>query len=47
MRIVRGRGAGRAGRRPAAEITVGENAMEFTPDEVVDLLRDLRKRAIT
>jgi hypothetical protein len=33
--------------RCSFEITVGENAMEFTPDEVVDLLRDLSKRAIT
>jgi threonine aldolase len=34
-------------RRCAFEITVGENAMEFTPDEVVALLHDLLDRAKT
>jgi threonine aldolase len=32
-------------RRCSFEVTVGENAMEFTPDEVVELIRDLLKRA--
>jgi threonine aldolase len=31
--------------RSAFEITVGENAMEFSPEEVVELVRDLMKRA--
>lgn len=32
-------------RRCSFEVTVGENAMEFTPDEIVELVRDLLKRA--
>ncbi|MEV0148363.1 MULTISPECIES: hypothetical protein [unclassified Nonomuraea] len=31
--------------RCAFEVSVGENAMEFTPDEVVGLVRDVLARA--
>jgi hypothetical protein len=34
-------------RRCAFEICVGENALDFTPDEVVALLRELLDRAAT
>jgi threonine aldolase len=34
-------------RRCEFEVTVGENAMEFTPDEVVELIDELVKRALS
>jgi hypothetical protein len=34
-------------RRCRFEVIVGENAMDFTPEEVVELIRELLKRSST